>query len=153
MGKKRVGQKPPPKCKAILLCDHTIVEAVTGKISIIGIFDNWCFPQFPHSTRPFMAFLQLTDGLGAYGVSVNVHDLQADQVIAQARMAEVNFPDRVSKVNIMIPVPPLSLHHAGSYDFVVLADDQEIDRQQFQAIHLTGGPPHAANPSQGPEEP
>jgi hypothetical protein len=43
MAKKRLhkGKKPPPKCKAILLCDHTIVEAVSGKVSIIGIFDSW----------------------------------------------------------------------------------------------------------------
>jgi hypothetical protein len=148
----RRGKKPPPKCKAILLCDQAIVEAVTGKVSVIGIFDNWFVPQFPCLIRPFMAFLQLTDGVGKYGVSVDVHDLQADQIIAQARVAEVVFPERVSKVNLMIPVPPLPLQHAGSYDFVVLADGQEIDRQQFQAIQVTGGPPNAANPPQEPEE-
>lgn len=146
------GKKPPPKCKAILLCDQTIVEAVTGKVSIIGIFDSWNFPQFPHPTRPFMAFLQLTDGIGKYAVSVEVHDLHADQIIAQARMAEMMFPERKTKVNLMIPVPPLLLQHTGSYDFVVLADGQEIDRQQFQAVQLPGGPPHGANPPQEPEE-
>lgn len=154
MAKKRAGKgrKPPPKCKAILLCDHTIVEAVTGKVSIIGIFDSWNFSQFPHPTHPFMAFLQLTDGIGKYAVSVDVHDLQADLVIAQARVAEMIFPERKSKVNLMIPVPPLLLQHAGSYDFVVLADGQEIDRQQFQAVQITGGPPHAADSTPEPEE-
>ncbi len=135
-----------------MLCDNTIVEAVTGKISIIGIFDNWHVAQFPHPIRPFMAFLQLTDGIGKYAVSVDVHDLQADQVIAQARIAEIDFPERISKVNLMIPVPSLLLQHAGRYDFVVLADGQEIDRQQFQAIQIPGGPPDAANPPHEPEE-
>ena len=154
MAKKRAGkgQKPPPKCKAILLCDHTIVEAVTGKVSIIGTFDSWRFPQFPHPTHPFTAFLQLTDGIGKYAVSVDVHDLQADQIIAQARIAEMVFPERKNKVNLMIPVPPMLLQHAGSYDFVVLADGQEIDRQQFQAVQITGGPPHAPDQPQQPEE-
>jgi hypothetical protein len=154
MAKKRTGKGriPPPKCKAILLCDQTIVEAVTGKVSIIGIFDNWNIPQFPTLIRPFMAFLQLTDGVGKYAVSVDVHDLQADQIIAQARVAEAVFPERRVKVNLMISVPPLPLSHAGSYDFVVLADGQEIDRQQFQAIQITGGPPNAPNQPQEPEE-
>lgn len=154
MAKKRSGKgkKPPPKCKAILLCDQTIVEAVTGKISIIGIFDSWNFPQFPHPTRPFMAFLQLTDGIGKYAVSVDVHDLEADQIIAQARIAEVVFPQRRIKVNLMIPVPPLPLQHAGSYDFVVLADGQEIDRQQFQAIQLSGGSLDGTEPTQESED-
>lgn len=154
MAKRRSAQrgKPPPKCKAILLCDHTIVEAVTGKISIIGIFDNWFLPQFPRPIRPFTCFLQMTDGVGKYAVSVEVHDLQADQILAQARITEVAFPERVSKVNLMIPVPPLVLRHAGNYDFVVLADGQEIDRQQFQAVQVPGGPPHATNPPHEPEE-
>jgi hypothetical protein len=143
---KKTQQKPPPKCKAILLCDHTIIEAGTGKISIIGIYDNWHATQFPCVTRPFTAFLQMTDGIGRYAISVEVHDLQAGQIIAQARIAEVIFPERVSKVNLMIPVPSLPLQHAGSYDFVVLADGQEIDRQQFQVVQVPGGPPNAANP-------
>jgi hypothetical protein len=152
MAKKRTGRKPPPQCKAILLCDHAIVEAITGKISIIGIFDNWALRGFPHPTRPFMAFLQLTDGIGNYAVSVDVHDLQGDVIIAQARLPQVHFADRRRKVNLMIPIPPLILHHVGRYDFVVLADGQEIDRQQFQAVQITGVEPHAPDPSQEPED-
>lgn len=144
---KRKGRKPPPKCKAILLCDQAIIEAVTGKVSLIGIFDSWSFPQFPHPTRPFMAFLQMTDGVGQYAVSVDIHDLETDQIIAQARIAEMTFSDRTAKVNLMIPVPPLLLEHAGSYDFVVLADGQEIDRQQFVARQISGGGADEGNPT------
>src|ERR1022692_1390437 len=109
MAKKRTGKGriPPHKCKAILLCDQTILEAGTGKISVIGIFDSWNVLQFPTVIRPFTAFLQLTDGIGKYAVSVNVHDLQADQIIAQARVAEADFPERITKANLMIAVPPL----------------------------------------------
>jgi hypothetical protein len=141
------------KTKAILLCDHTIIEAVTAKVSVIGIFGQWNFPQFPHMTGAFTAFLQLTDGIGKYAVSVEVHDLQADQIIAQASITEVTFPQRNMTANLMIAVPPLLLQHAGSYDFVVLADRQEIDRQQFQAMQLPGGPQNAADEPQEPEEP
>ncbi|MFI5454678.1 MAG: hypothetical protein ACHRXM_04430 [Isosphaerales bacterium] len=34
---------------------------------------------------------------------------------------------------MIIQAPPLRLAHSGLYDFVVLANDQEIDRQQFSA--------------------
>jgi hypothetical protein len=146
------GKKPPPRCKAFLLCDYALIEAVTGKVSVIGIFDNWKFPQFPSSTLPFMAFLQMIDGFGRYTVSGEVHDLQTDQIISQASVAEIAFPERRTKVNLTIHVPPLLLQHAGNYDFVVLADGQEIDRQQFQAIQIPGGPPHAGDPSQKPEK-
>jgi hypothetical protein len=154
MAKKRPrkGRKPPPKCKAILLCDHTIVEAVTGKVSVIGIFRKWSFPRFPDSTPPFKVFLQLTDGIGNYIVSVEVHDLQDDRIIAQKVIAEIDFSERKSKVDLVISISSLLIPHAGSYDFVVLADGQEIDRQQFQATRTTGGPSHGAEQPQGPED-
>jgi hypothetical protein len=53
---------------------------------------------------------------------------------AQAKVAEVEFKDRATKAFLIVPVPPLPLPKAGEYDFIVLADGQEIDRQQFIAI-------------------
>jgi hypothetical protein len=124
---------PPPKCKAILLCDHTIIEAGTGKVSVIGIFERFQLPAFPGHTAPFTAFLQMTDGVGRYDVTIEVHDLQNDMVLARVTGAAIEFADRRAKVNFMIAIPPLPLQHAGGYDFVVLAGGKEIDRQQFVA--------------------
>jgi hypothetical protein len=69
---------------------------------------------------------------------VEVHDLREDRILARAAIVQIVFQDRAGKANLMIPVPPLMLKHPGGYDFVVLADDQEIDRQQF-AAHRIGG--------------
>jgi hypothetical protein len=141
--------KPPPRCKAILLCDQAIVEAVTGKVSLIGIFDRFALRKFPGPIRPFTAFLQLTDGIGKYNITIEVHDLREDKVLARAPIVAMEFKDRAAKANLMIPVPPLLLKHAGGYDFVVLADGQEIDRQQFLA-HSVGGNSEPTNPTNGP---
>ncbi len=130
--------KPPPKCKAILLCDHAIVESGTGKVSLIGIFDRFAVRDFPGLIQQFTCFLQLTDGIGKYRITVEVHDLREDQILARAAIVQIVFADRAGKANLMIPVPPLLLKHAGGYDFVVLADDQEIDRQQFGAHRIVG---------------
>src|SRR5437588_4000407 len=97
MAKKRSskggGRIPPPKCKAILLCDQTILEAGTNKISIIGVFDNFTVAVFPAMGKPFTAFLNLTDGIGTYAVTVEVHDLTQDIILARAVGPEVVFPD------------------------------------------------------------
>lgn len=138
------GRKPPPKCKAILLCDHVIADPATAKISVIGIFSRWAFPHFPHSTPPFRVFLQLTDGIGSYVISMEVLDLQDFQIVAHGRIAEIDFTERKNKVDLGISIPPLLIPHAGSYDFIVLADGQEVDRQQFQATQTAEGPSHGA---------
>jgi hypothetical protein len=147
----RKSTKPPPRCKAILLCDQAIVEAVTGKVSLVGIFDRFALRRFPGPIRPFTAFLQLTDGIGKYDITIEVHDLREDVVLARAPVVSLEFKDRAGKANLMIPVPPLHLKHAGGYDFVVLADGQEIDRQQFLARSV-GANGESTNPANGSDK-
>jgi len=134
--KRTKGRIPPPKCKAILLCDQTILEAGSGKISLIGIFANFNVQKFPAVVAPFRAYVQLVNGIGRYEVVVEIHDLQKDKVLARAQGIGIEFADRFTTVNIMMPVPPLPLAHAGKYDLVVLANGQEIDRQQFTAVSM-----------------
>lgn len=134
-GKKGQGQpKPPPICKAILLCDKSIIEAVTAKTSIIGIFDSFNVHQVPCRIPPFEAFVQIAEGVGRYDIVVEVHDLRERNVIARAVCPSVEFADRLVRMNLMIPVPSLSITHAGRYDFVIFANGAEIDRQTFQIL-------------------
>jgi hypothetical protein len=59
----------------------------------------------------------------------------------------------MTKQSNLTPFPsPFVLPHDGSYDFVVLADGQEIDRQQFQAIQITKGPADGTDQPQEPSE-
>jgi hypothetical protein len=143
MAKKRPkkppkGKIPPPVCKALLLCDHTIIEAGSGKVSIIGAFTNFILPSFPGHTLPFTAFAQLADGIGRYEIQVEIHDLRDDMVLARSPKLMLEFAERLTKINICLPVPPLPLAHPGKYDVVFLAKGHEIDRQQFSAISPEG---------------
>jgi len=129
----RKGVVPPPKCKAILLCERTIIEAGSGKVSLIGLFDGFMVSGVPGKTGPFTAYLQLTDGIAGheYEFTVELHDLTNGSVIARARGPKVTWGDRLARLNLFIPVAPLVVQHTGAYDFVVLAGQQEIDRQRF----------------------
>jgi hypothetical protein len=148
---KPKGRRPPPVCKAILLCDQVIVDARTNKVSVIGIFTFFGLPQFPGQTFPVTAFLQLTNGIGKYALTVEIHDLSTGRVIARAELAEVEFEDRATKSNVVFSVPALPLQHPGIYDFVVLADDQEIDRQQFTALKIGGDDDGQETPDESDE--
>lgn len=139
MAKKKkspTGKTPPPRCKAILLCEKTIIEAGTGGLSLIGIIGGFVVPQVPGRTRPFTVYLQLTDGIAnhEYEITVEVHDLSDDTVIARAPGRKIRWGDRLAQFNLLIPVPPLPMRHAGAYDVVVFANQQEIDRQKFGVI-------------------
>ena len=137
MSKKRKpakrNPKPGPKCKAILLCSHVILDRFTNNTSIIGLIEQFNVRAFPATIRPMTAFLQLTSGIGRYGLVVEIHDLLRDVIIGRGMDMAVEFQDRIAKINVIIGIPPLPMNHEGLYDVVIKADGQEIDRQQFAA--------------------
>jgi hypothetical protein len=142
-GKKRPKPKPPPVCKAILLCDAVLADPFTGKGSVVGIFERFNVLSFPGHTTTFFVYVQMTNGIGRYHITVEIRD-DDDQIIARAGVAEMEFEDRAKKGILLIPVPPVPLLRAGAYDFIVFADGQEIDRQQFVAIQIPETP-HASD--------
>src|SRR5690348_700706 len=127
---KKSGRKPPPKCKAILLCERTIIEEKTGIPSIIGAFDRFFVGSLPSTTGRFSVFLQLIDGLGEYRVTIQIRDLAEGEPIVQSPPRSVQIA-KLELSTVIIECPPLEVTHPGAYDLVVLADDQEIDKQQF----------------------
>src|SRR5205823_10704554 len=115
-----------------------------------GVFNGFSVPAFPGHTSPCNAFVQLTDGIGNYQITVEVRDLRDDVVVGRGEIANLTFQERATKRNLILPLPPVRLQHGGLYDFVVLADGQEIDRQQFGAL-ARGGSQDARNKPEEPE--
>jgi len=136
MAKKKTKPKsppPPPKCKAILLCERTIIEVGTGNVSIISVVDHFTVPTIPGTLRPFTVYMHLTDGVEGheYEFTVELRDLSNDTVMAKGPGYRLRWGETLSRLNLLFPVPPLPVAHAGTYDLVVMANQQEIDRQKF----------------------
>jgi len=84
--------------------------------------------------------MQLVDGIGRYSLVIEVHDLREDKVIARMPPVPIEFPQRTNRVNFFTPPMSIGLAHEGTYDLVVLADGEVIDRQRFDAkLVPTGG--------------
>ena len=103
--------KPLPQCKAILLCEHTIVDPKTEKVSLIGIIRLLHGLIIPGKTEPMEVFLQLVDGIGSYDITLQVHDLAMDETIAKGKGPSVNFPDPLVVRQLILPIPALPMTH------------------------------------------
>lgn len=126
-----------PTCKAILLCDQTILEAGTNKVSLIGIFQNFGLETIPGETKKIEAFCQLTNAEGEYQLRAEIHDLQKDEVLARSEgLPPLTIPNRLLTANIIVPIPPLPIQHEGKFDFVLFANDAEVDRQTFSVAKI-----------------
>lgn len=125
--------KPPPVCKAILLCEQTTAEEGTGRVSLIGLIRTLTMAAFPGRSNRMKLFLQLVDGIGEYDIRIEVHDLSQDGVIARMWGPTISFPRRPFSHQLSLQLPTLPIPHPGRYDVVVLGNGKEIDRQQFRA--------------------
>jgi hypothetical protein len=137
---RKRGHRPQPKCKALLLCARAVTDPGTGTTDLSGVFDTVFTRRLPRATPPFTAFANLTDGHGDYRLAVEVYDLADGALVGRADGPLVSFPDRFSRQNHFIRLPPLTLPHAGRYDFVLLADGQEVKRQTFRVVQKGGAP-------------
>ena len=128
---------PPPKCKAMLLCDQAIVEAGTGKVSIIGTFDRCSVVSLPGRTIPFTIYVVLIEGVVGhdYEIAVEFHDLNDNLLVSRTIGSRALWTEKLSRISIVMPVAPILINHPGEYDLVVLADDQEIDRQRLSVMY------------------
>ncbi len=100
--KKSQGAIPPPVCKAILLCDAILTDPFSGKTSLVGIFERFVVRQFPGATAPCFAYVQMTNGIGKYRITIEVRNIEHDQNIARANVAEMEFNDRTTKAKVII---------------------------------------------------
>jgi uncharacterized protein DUF6941 len=132
-GTKKRGRRPSPGCKAIVLCDYAIIEAGSGKVSLVGIFNQFTFATYPAPVPSFWLYVELLQGVRRYNLEVEIRDLTNDAVIARAKGIVAEFKDRMSRAQIMLRVREFVLQHPGIYEIAIIAEGVEIERQQFAA--------------------
>ncbi len=128
MGRKT---KPPPKCKAILVCEDVKITK-KGVISLINIFDKFLVSDFPIPLNTQQLYLYLTDGVGKYEIRVELVDVATNETLSTSPAIEHDFENRFMPQEVTFRLR-CRIPHAGTYEFVAFADDQEIDRLRIEA--------------------
>jgi len=127
--------RPLPQCKAILPCERSLIEAGTARVSLVGIIEDFAVADIPASLPAFVVFLQLTDGVGRYTITAEIHDLQDDVILARSPEIAIEWSERLTRANLFLNVPSFAVQHEGAYDLVAFANGREIDRQKLTVVH------------------
>ncbi|MGH7135009.1 MAG: DUF6941 family protein [Pirellulales bacterium] len=125
--------KPLPQCKAFLICEGVGINNSTGQFNLYNLVNSLTFVQFPAAARPLVAFLQLYDGIGRYEVSVELRDLADESSVAAGIFGHLDFPERLVKMELAVPIDSMRLPHLGRYEIAVLLDGQELATQFIDA--------------------
>jgi hypothetical protein len=134
-----IAARPHPSLNAMLLCDQTIREQGTGKISLIGIFENISAARFPVVHRALSVYAKLADAEGEYAIRLELVRLDDGHVVAQGAMRAA-FADRITPAELIFALENLGLERPGRYEFRLHADDRFVAGKSFTVVAAAPGP-------------
>jgi len=127
---------PHPSLNAMLLCDLTIREQGTGKVSLIGIFENISSTRFPIVHRALSVYAKLGDAEGEYAIRLELARLDDSRVVAQGAL-RASFADRMTPSELIFALENLGLERPGRYEFRLFANDRFVAGKSFTVLQAT----------------
>ena len=123
-----------PVAIGLHLCDNVIVEAHTGKISLVGMFMHLAMDNFPGVAPPFSVVATLTDGLGTGIITLAVTLLDTgEEIYRQER--EFVFPEMLQEATYQARLRKFSFPSPGLYQFTLLVDGEWVAHRRLKVHH------------------
>lgn len=133
-------ERPHPSLNAMLLCDLTIREHGSGKISLIGVFENISSSRFPVVHRSLSVYAKLTDAEGDYTIRLELIRLEDSHVVAQGAL-KATFADRMAPGELIFNLENLGLERPGRYEFRLFAEERFVASKTFTVIQSSPAAP------------
>lgn len=133
LDRRNAARKPLPHCKAFLICEEVGIDELTGRFNLYRLLNSLRFLDFPAQIPPLAMFLQLYDGIGQYGLSVELRNLSDDTSVTAEIFSDVEFPERLVNMELVVPIDLMRLPHSGRYEIAILLDGQELATQFIDA--------------------
>ena len=123
-----------PILKAMLLCDHTIVEETTHKRTLIGLFDRIKASQFP-STHPAMSiYVQFREIEGMFDFTLELFDLTEGKSMNRAEIKNFKVQDRSRDCELVFNLLSVKFEHPGDYEFRIYVNDTVFGQKSFKVL-------------------
>src|SRR5262245_41988055 len=124
---------PTPTFNAMLICDDSIREEGSRKVSLIGIFSDIWALQFPVVHGSLCVYVNLGDSEGKYRLRLELVRVDDMRTIGRGEgQAESN--DRMKPTEIVFELKGLVFERPGKYEFVLHANDRMVGRKSFGVL-------------------
>ena len=136
--------KPSPTGLAIVICDQIIEDKLTGKKSLIGIFNQIGTQNFPCRHPQVCVFVSLTEGRGQSAARLRIVHDESSHVVAEVN-GNIQFPDVNVVVELNFNLVGLVFPEPCMYSIEFYCDDAIILERRFTVSHVKPpqGPPPA----------
>jgi hypothetical protein len=124
---------PHPACNAFLICDYAIREEGTGKVSLIGIFENINVARFPSMHGLLCVYAKLTDAEGEYEIRLELVRLEDLAVIGRGALT-MTIANRMAAAELVFQLGGLVFERPGRYEFRLYANDKSVAIKSFNVL-------------------
>ena len=135
----------------MMFCDYVIVEAQSGKNSLIGTFPSLASPQFPFTTSRFFVHVTISNFIPseqAINLAVNLKNLHTGAVVASVGMPvtipfpkDQRLPPNGAHITMNVPFQNITFPSPGAYLCEVLFDGESIGGRSLEVLQIAK--PHA----------
>ena len=126
---------PPPLLQALLLCDTTIREAGTNKLSFIGIFNDIMAPLFPTVHPSFSVCVIISDGKGNIPCTLRMYCMENNQEIFTLKQ-DIAFNDPKDISELIFQIKQLPIPRAGVYTIEFYAEKELLGARKLRINQL-----------------
>jgi len=129
-----------PVVLAVLLCDQIIMDAGSGKKSLIGIFDQITVGRFPAAHHRMAVYARLTDGRGRYTFRIDIVPMETEELVAQIPIGPLDWQDPMTPLDVVGEIVGLRLPTAGRYEVRIFANEAYLAHTSFAVVQAAAQP-------------
>ena len=123
-----------PILKAMLLCDHTIVEEGTRKRTLIGLFDRIKASRFPSTHQAMSIYVQFREIEGTFDFMLELFDLTEGKEMNRAEVKNFKVQDRSRDCELVFNLLSVKFDHPGEYEFRIYVNDTIFGQKSFKVL-------------------
>jgi len=130
-------KRAKPVLLAMIVCDKIIREEGTKKNSLIGVFDRVHATQFPCTHSRMHVYIAVTEYKGRAACELKFSDNTDKELVKMA--GPLNFPDKLSVVEMDFCINNILLPDAGIYHFDFFVNGEHIGHRKFKVGRIKVG--------------
>jgi len=134
-----MNEAPVPSVLAMLVCENIIIEAVTNKKTLVGVFNQIQNSQFPAPFGPFWIYARLADAEGDYVLRLELVHLETNKKILSASGMDVHVPNRLGPHELSLNIQRIFFELPGTYEVLLYANDVWIGRTTVSVVKKEQG--------------
>lgn len=125
----------PPVVKSFLIADVVIQDRMTGKWSVIGVFDRILSPAFPVLHPSIAFYVKMGDLQGRYRIRVEFRDA-TDQKVGVIEGPPIDVKDAAQSFELGIGLANVKLDRPGKYQFQLYVNEEFVASAPLEVVQV-----------------